>query len=75
MGGVWLTHGEMNVLPSLAINVDMLFVSLLALNEFRHYMLKCILCPGWYMRGLVNTCCDAFCVLKGMERLVQIELR
>jgi hypothetical protein len=27
------------------------------------------------MRGLVNTCCDAFCVLEGLERLVQYELR
>jgi len=54
MERVWSTHVEIH------------FVSLLARKGFCQHTSRYILCPRWHGRGLVNTCCDTFCVLAGM---------
>jgi hypothetical protein len=51
---IWTTHFEMH------------FVSSLAVEGFDQHMLRCILCPRWHGKGLVNRCCYTFCVVAGM---------
>ena len=49
-------------------------VSSLAWEWFVQHMLRCIFCPRWHGRGLVNTYCHAFCVLAFIDRFWSIEV-
>ena len=57
LGAVWSTYVKMD------------FVSSLAWDEFGQAMLRCILCPSWHGKFLVNTSLYAFYVLLGMVRV------
>ena len=48
------------------MQVDINFVSLLSWEGFIQHKLRHILCPRWHVRGMLNTCWDAFGVLPGI---------
>jgi hypothetical protein len=56
MLGVWSTNDEMH------------YVYSLAWEGVGQVMMKYILCHRWNVLGLVNTCCDIFCVLAGIGK-------
>ena len=61
-----VTNVEKHFVSPLAwSHVEVNFVSFLAYILFVQQMLRCILCPRWHMRCLVNKCWEAFCLLVG----------
>ena len=54
--------------------VNIYFVSSLALEWFSQQILRWILCPPWHGIGLFNTCWDAFCLLSDMGRVWSIHV-
>jgi hypothetical protein len=53
IGQVSSTHAEIHL-------------SSLAWHVFSQEILRCMLCPCWNGRDLVNKCLDVFCILAGM---------